>query len=344
MKFIDSTQICIRAGKGGDGIVSFKSAKGKPKLGPDGGDGGTGGNVVLRGNPQLNTLSNLRYRAMYKAEDGVRGGPNCRRGACGDALVIDVPLGTVILDADTGAPLGEIVERESEVVVAKGGRHGLGNTHWASPTHQTPEEYRPGMPGEERELRLELKLLADVGFAGFPNAGKSTLLSRLSAARPKIADYPFTTLVPNLGVMELPGASPFERRAVVLADVPGLIEGASEGRGLGHQFLRHLERTSVIVYVIDAADFERDAATALDALRTELKRFSPGLAAKRAIVALNKIDCLDAEALATARAALAPAGLDVLALSGVTGAGLSELAYRLADLVDEERRAVVADA
>ena len=338
MKFLDSIQILVRGGSGGDGIVSFKSSKGKPKLGPDGGDGGRGGDVVLVGTGRLNTLNALRYRAIYAAEDGVRGGSNFCRGRCGEHLEIPVPLGTEAFEVATGAKLGELLAEGSRLVVAKGGRHGLGNIHWVKPTHQVPEESRPGEDGEERELALELKLLADVGLAGFPNAGKSTLLSRVSAARPKIADYPFTTLVPNLGVVDAGSGDDFLDRTFVMADVPGLIEGASEGRGLGLQFLKHLERTGVVLYVLDAFDHERPPIAAFEILEQELAAFSPALAGKRRLLLLNKCDLLDDAAIALVAAPLKARGLEVLVASAVSGSGLSALKHRLHALLQEYRR------
>jgi GTP-binding protein len=336
MKFIDSITICVKAGRGGDGVVSFAKAKGKPRLGPDGGDGGTGGSVIFRGDAQLNTLSSLRYKAIYRSEDGVKGGSKACRGRCGEDLIIPLPLGTVVRDSVSGEPLGELVKTGDEIIAAKGGRHGLGNIHWASSTHQAPEEFRPGAPGEEREIVLDLKLIADVGLAGFPNAGKSTLLSRISAARPKIAEYPFTTLVPNLGVVDI-GAGDYSVRSLVVADVPGLIEGASEGRGLGLQFLKHLERTSLVAYVIDAADFERSPSDALAILETELTKFSPELAGKKALVILNKIDLLDEETLADIQESFDARGLEWVTISGVTGAGLQKLKEKLYQLVQAEK-------
>jgi len=341
MKFIDSIDILVKAGRGGHGIVSFMSAKGRAKLGPDGGDGGTGGSVKLLGTNRLNTLSSLRYRAIYGAEDGVRGGSNKCRGACGEDLLIPVPVGTVVIDAVTGETLGELLFDGDVLQVAKGGRHGLGNTHWLKATHQAPEEFRPGGPGEERELKLELKLLADVGLAGFPNAGKSTLLSRVSAARPKIADYPFTTLVPNLGVVEVDGGD-YISRSVVMADVPGLLEGASEGRGLGLQFLKHLERTSLIAYVVDTYAEERTPIEALEILKVELANFSAELAGKRSLVILNKADLVDELALADAIAPIAAAGYEVMIISAVSGRGLLQLKRRLYDLVTEEKAVLAA--
>ncbi len=336
MKFIDSINILVRAGRGGDGIVSFMSAKGKAKLGPDGGDGGTGGNVLLLGTNRQNTLSSLRFRAIYAAEDGGRGGSNRCRGKTGEDFLIPVPVGTVAYNALTGEKIGELLSDGSTLLVAKGGRHGLGNIHWVKPTHQAPEEYRPGAPGEQLELKLELKLLADVGLAGFPNAGKSTLLSSVSAARPKIADYPFTTLVPNLGVIDLT-SDRYESRSFVMADVPGLIEGASDGKGLGHQFLKHLERTSLIAYVIDTADFEQDPITALEILQRELAHFSPDLASKKSVVILNKIDLVDDEALSKVRTQIQNLGLEVIEISAATKTGLSNLKERLYKLIEEEK-------
>lgn len=348
MKFIDTITISVKAGKGGDGIVSFKSAKGKPRLGPDGGDGGTGGDIVFRGHTGVNTLSSLRYKAVYRAEDGVKGGPNCCRGRCGEDLEILVPVGTVIRDSDTGDLIGELISHDDTLVVAKGGRHGLGNTHWATSTHQVPEEFRPGAPGEEKNLTLDLKLIADVGLAGFPNAGKSTLLSRLSAAKPKIADYPFTTLSPQLGVVEVE-TSRFNSESFVIADIPGLIEGASEGRGLGLKFLKHLERTALIAYVIDLDNTVMTPAQAFRILRHELEKFSPFLAEKPFLVILNKIDCSDDEytALATTELLEFFASLNgddhvaeipqIIPISGLTGLGLESLSRILLRFVKEVR-------
>jgi GTP-binding protein len=342
MKFVDSTQILVRAGRGGNGMVSFMAAKGKPRMGPDGGDGGRGGHVYVRGNAQLNTLSALRFRAIYRAEDGARGGTNNCRGRFGEDLWIDLPLGTQIRDVGTGALMGELIDDGQEIMVAKGGRHGLGNTHWASSTHQAPEESRPGEVGEERELSLELKLVADVGLAGFPNAGKSTLLSRVSAARPKIADYPFTTLVPNLGVVDCGDSTDYGTKSLVMADVPGLIEGAAEGRGLGHQFLKHLERTSTVVFLLDGTgDGAEGGPTPIEALtilRRELGTFSPLLAGKRSLVVISKVDAVDPDELEDRVQELKEAGDEVLAISAVSGQGLPELKHRLWRMVQEEKQ------
>lgn len=333
----------VKAGRGGDGIASFKSAKGKPKLGPDGGDGGTGGDVVLQADPGQNTLSNLRFRAEYRSEDGVRGGPNGCRGRCGEDLLIPVPIGTVIRNEDTGEVVGELLEKGQSLIVAKGGRHGLGNTHWATATHQAPEEFRPGGPGEIWNLALDLKLIADVGLAGFPNAGKSTLLSKMSAAKPKIADYPFTTLTPQLGVVDVE-VSPFHRDSFVIADIPGLIEGASDGKGLGLQFLKHLERTSVVAYVLDIDDLQKTPAESYLILREELKKYSPEMAKKHAIIILNKIDCCDDDYVASVEQDLIlERPLEVIPISAITGRGLAHLARRLNQAV-KAVKAQVAEA
>jgi len=350
MKFLDTITIAVKAGKGGNGIVSFKSAKGKPRLGPDGGDGGTGGHVILRSDTGLNTLSSLRYKAIYQAEDGVKGGPNCCRGRCGKDLVIPVPVGTVVKDGESGQTLGELLAPSEELIVARGGRHGLGNTHWATSTHQAPEEFRPGAPGEERNLILDLKLIADVGLAGFPNAGKSTLLSRLSAAKPKIADYPFTTLTPQLGVVEVDSSS-FSTESFVIADIPGLIEGASEGRGLGLQFLKHLERTAAVAYVLDLDNLLLTPTEAFSILYSEMGKYSSILAQKPFVVVLNKIDCSDSGYIEMVTAELlvhfSSGKVDIqqnlietpliIPVSGLTGQGLDDLSRKLLALVRKVR-------
>lgn len=340
MKFTDSIIISTKAGDGGNGIATFKSSKGKAKLGPDGGDGGHGGDVFMIGSLGLNTLSNLRFKAMYKAENGVRGGTNNCTGACGDDLYITVPVGTVIINTETQKVVGEILNNTDKILVAKGGQRGLGNIHWVSATHQQPEESKPGGKGEEFELQLELKLVADVGLAGFPNAGKSTLLSCISAAKPKIADYPFTTLIPNLGVVDAGEDSNYNVRSFVMADVPGLIEFASEGKGLGHQFLKHLERTSLITYLVDIADIERTPVEAFLILKKELAAFSTELGQKHAIIVLNKIDLVDAETVAKWTRELTGLGHEVLAISAATNKGLAALKHRLYDLVVEHKNVV----
>ncbi len=336
MKFVDSTEVFIKAGDGGSGMVSFKTARNMPKLGCDGGDGGHGGNVVLVGNRQLNTLSNLRYKRQYEAEDGQRGGTSNKTGANGEDLVIPVPLGTQIIEAESGRLINEVLGHQQRIVVAKGGERGLGNQRFLSSTHQAPVEFTEGTTGESAHLRLELKLIADVGLAGFPNAGKSTLLSVMSSAKPKIADYPFTTLVPNLGVVELKDRSIFSGEAFVMADVPGLIEGAAEGKGLGHAFLRHLERTQLIAYLVTAVNDEGVAPVdAFKTLRDELARYSPELAAKPVCVILSKIDLIPADerkaVVKKLSARLKKLGFDVLPISSVENNGIDELKRYLYD-------------
>jgi len=340
MKFIDSTEILVRAGDGGAGMVSFRSARNMPKLGCDGGDGGFGGDVFLIGNRQLNTLSSLRYKSEYRAAHGERGGTNNCTGANGETLLIQVPLGTEAFDSTTGELIGEVLTDKQQLLVAKGGKRGLGNQRFVSATHQSAEEYTSGTKGQQAELRLELKLLADVGLAGLPNAGKSTLLSRISSARPKIADYPFTTLVPNLGVVDLTDSDDLLYESIVVADVPGLIEGASEGRGLGLAFLRHLERTKVIAYVIDAFDLsEATPLETFELLRNEMLQHSPEIADKRSLIILNKLDLaspdtVDAKIAELSRPLL-DQGHEVFSISAVQGRGLKGLKRRLYEIVRE---------
>lgn len=338
MKFVDSTEIFVRAGDGGSGMVSFKTARNKPKLGCDGGDGGNGGNVVLTGNRQLNTLSSLRYKKQYHAGHGERGGTNNRTGANGEDLIIPVPLGTQVFDAESGKMTGEVLGHLQRIVVAKGGERGLGNQRFLTSTHQAPEEFTEGTAGDAAHLRLELKLVADVGLAGFPNAGKSTLLSVVSSAKPKIADYPFTTLVPNLGVVELKDRSNFSGESFVMADVPGLIEGAAEGKGLGHAFLRHLERTQLIAYLVTAVNDDGiTPAEAFKTLRSELARYSKELAEKPACIILSKTDLIESDdrkaAIKKLIAPLRKKGFDVLPISSVENEGIDELKRYLYDRV-----------
>ena len=336
MNFIDRTVIFARSGDGGDGLVSFMCATGRPKLGADGGDGGRGGDIYLIGKKGLNTLSSLRYKQTYAAEDGARGGVQARTGRCGKPRFVEVPLGTIALNNETGAPVGEVLEDGQKLLVAKGGSKGLGNIRFLKSTHQVPRESKPGGPGVSVEVKLELKLLADVGLAGFPNAGKSTLLSRISAARPKVGAYPFTTLVPNLGVVDTEGGAYGD--SIVVADVPGLIEGASDGRGLGHEFLRHLERTSLVAYIVEAPEWERHPLEAFQNLRVELEAYSEDLATKHFIVLLTKTDLItDEEYLSELLASFKKMDIEVLTLSSANGQGLPEVKRRLAALVREEK-------
>ncbi len=330
--FVDEVTIHVRGGDGGDGCVSFRREKYVPRGGPDGGDGGHGGSVYLQATSELNTLLDLAGRHHWRAQNGRPGqGANCA-GKRGAPLVIPVPAGTLVYDASTGRLLKDLVHHGQRVRVARGGRGGRGNAWFRSATNQTPREAEPGGRGEERTLRLELKLIADVGFVGLPNAGKSTLLSRLTRARPKIAAYPFTTREPQLGIMELPGF-----RRLVLADLPGLIEGAHAGHGLGHAFLRHIERTRVIVHLIDLCPVEGAPAPiqAYRVIRRELERYSPHLAQRPEIVVGTKLDLSGAaESLTALRAAL---GVQVLGTSGVSGAGLRELGEAMWRAVETAR-------
>lgn len=332
--FVDEVTIHVRGGKGGDGCIAFHREKYVPKGGPSGGDGGRGGAVYLEAVAELNTLLELAGRHHWHAEDGEMGmGSNCH-GRNGRDLVVKVPAGTLVYDAETGVLLKDLSTPGQRVRVARSGRGGYGNARYASSTNQAPRYAQPGRPGEERTLRLELKLIADVGLVGMPNAGKSTLLARLTNARPKIAPYPFTTREPQLGILELS-----DHRCLVLADIPGLLEGAHEGKGLGDAFLRHIERTRVIVHLVDLVPPE-GAATPLEAyniIRGELDKYSPALAARREVLVGTKMDLTGAElSLHTLRQAL---GRPIIGISGVTGANLRQLAEALWQAVEEVRAA-----
>jgi GTPase len=319
MQFIDQAEVEVIAGKGGDGIVAFRREKYVPTGGPSGGNGGLGGSVHLKAVERLQTLLDFRYAHRFKATDGQRGGPKNMTGAAGSDLVLEVPCGTTVYDADTDDVIGDLVSPDQMLCVAKGGKGGLGNRHFLSNRTRAPEHALPGLPGEERRLRLELKLLAEVGIIGLPNAGKSTLIAALSAARPKIADYPFTTLIPNLGVVRRPTGD-----GTVFADIPGLIEGAHAGLGLGHEFLRHIERTRLLLHLVDAT-----AEQPLENYRTiqqELVAYGRDLADRPQIVALNKIDALDQETLADLVDQFeALLSTSIHSVSAVTGAGLPSL-------------------
>ncbi len=327
--FLDRVKIWVSAGAGGDGAATFRKEAHVPRGGPDGGDGGRGGTVYLRVDAGQTTLRDFRFRHHFRATSGGRGERSRRHGAAGEDLYLDVPPGTAIYDDDTDALLADLVMAGQTAVVGRGGRGGLGNTHFKTSTHQAPKHAQKGEPGEERWLRLELRLIADIGLVGLPNAGKSTLLAALTAARPKIADYPFTTLEPNLGVMDLGDED--ERRPTI-ADVPGLIEGASSGAGLGHAFLRHVERTRILVHVVDGAD--RDPAWNHDVIRDELEAHDPALLAKPTLVVFNKLDLPAAtDAWPAFRKARERAGQDVIAVSATTGEGIPELRARLAAIL-----------
>jgi GTP-binding protein len=325
MQFIDEAKIQLKAGDGGNGAVAFRREAKTPKGGPSGGDGGDGGDVVFLANPQLGTLLDFKYQRHHKAPRGEHGRPRDQYGAAGADLVLQVPVGTVVHDAATGELLADLDHPGARFVAAAGGKGGQGNIHFATPWNQAPRTATPGGIGEEREVRLVLKLIADVGLLGYPNVGKSTFISKVSASKPRIADYPFTTLAPNLGVVRLPG----EERTLVLADIPGLIEGAADGAGLGHRFLRHVERTRVLLHLIDASPLagpERDPLADFDTINGELRRYAPELAERRQIVVLGKIDVTEvAEARAEITARFAERGIELLAMSAVTGEGVREI-------------------
>ncbi len=330
--FVDEVTINVKAGDGGNGIVAFRREKFVPRGGPAGGDGGKGGDVVLQADGRLTTLIDYRYKHTYKAERGTNGGPNDMTGANGSDLVLKIPVGTQVYDADTGELLADMVADGERFAVAKGGRGGRGNARFATSTRQTPRYAENGEPGETRQLRLELKLLADVGLIGFPNVGKSTLISQVSAAKPKIADYPFTTLVPNLGVVRVG-----DDRSFVMADIPGLIEGAHAGAGLGDRFLKHVERTRLLVHILDVSGFtERDPMEDFETINRELSLYSPRLAELPQVVALNKVDVPGARETAERLAPeLESRGYKVFLISAATGEGVQPLVYHLAQRLEE---------
>ena len=332
--FIDYVKILCRSGKGGAGSRHFHRAKYVPKGGPDGGDGGRGGHIILRGNSHMWTLLPLKFNRHIFAGNGQSGGADRSSGKDGADVVVEVPCGTVVYDADTGEFLCEVNYDGEEIKLLRGGRGGLGNWHFKSSTNRTPRYAQPGEPAIEKSVVLELKLLADVGLVGFPNAGKSTLLSALSAARPKIADYPFTTMEPQLGIV-----SYRDNRSFVMADIPGIIEGASEGRGLGLRFLRHIERNAVLLFVVPAdAD---DIAEQYRILLGELEKFNPQLMDKERILAVSKCDMLDDELMEEVRATL-PEGVRAVMISAVTGMGLTELKDVLWAAVTDDRNRIAA--
>ncbi|HET6401736.1 MAG TPA: GTPase ObgE [Candidatus Kapabacteria bacterium] len=289
MHFIDEARIRIEAGKGGDGVISWRREKYVPKGGPDGGNGGNGGGIYFEADPELGTLLDFRYRRIHKAEDGAKGEGNNCTGRRGEDVILRVPLGTIVRDAESGRIIADLTNPHERLLVARGGKGGLGNSEFKSATNQAPRKQTNGKPGEAFDAELELKLLADVALVGFPNAGKSTLISRISAARPKIADYPFTTLVPNLGIVQ----APEEHKSFVVADIPGLIEGASGGKGLGLQFLRHIERSRVLLFLLDSTSDDLAPREAYKILKKELENYSPALLAKPRLIAISKVDASD---------------------------------------------------
>ena len=334
--FADNAKIFIKSGKGGDGHVSFRKELFVPAGGPDGGDGGKGGDIIFEVDPGLNTLTDFRHVRKYVARDGEQGGKKRCHGANAENLVIKVPEGTVIKDFESGKVVADMSGENRREVILKGGKGGLGNMHFATSTMQVPKYAQPGQPAQELWVQLELKVIADVGLVGFPNVGKSTLLSRVSNARPKIANYHFTTLNPHLGVVDLQDGQGF-----VMADIPGLIEGASQGIGLGHDFLRHIERTKVLVHVVDAASVEgRDPVEDIRTINAELKAYNPSLLERPQVIAANKVDSIYntgeedwEDPVERLKREFEPEGIQVFAISAVTGQGVKELLYHVNDLL-----------
>jgi len=328
--FIDEARILVKAGDGGNGCLAFRREKYVPRGGPSGGDGGRGGDVVIVADPHENTLLKFRFNPEHKAERGRHGEGSNKTGADGRSIDVDVPVGTVIYDEETGERLHDFTQPGERFTIARGGRGGRGNARFATSTHQAPTEHEPGRVGEEKRLRLELKLLADVGLVGFPNAGKSTLISRISAARPKIADYPFTTLEPNLGVVQMENY-----RSFVVADIPGLIEGAHLGHGLGIQFLRHIERTRLLVHLVDVSEMSgRDPVEDFETVMRELASFSEDLVTKPMLVVAAKMDIAqDPERVDSLRNLAAGRGFPYLEISSATGQGIDALKFAMAERV-----------
>jgi GTPase len=336
--FIDEAKIRVKAGDGGNGCVAFRREAFEPHGGPSGGDGGDGGDVVMESSERHNTLVHFRFNPEYKGQRGQHGmGSNCT-GKMGKDVFLKVPVGTVVYDFDTNELVHDFSRSDESVIVAKGGRGGRGNAQFATSTHQTPREHEDGRPGEERTFRLELKLLADVGLVGYPNAGKSTLISRISAAKPKIADYPFTTLQPNLGVVVVGNEK--DERSFVVADIPGLIEGAHTGAGLGIQFLRHIERTRLLVHLVDVSDSSGrpDPAKDAEVIMGELASFGAGLDQKPMLLVATKIDAANKDKLAKLKRYAKKKNLELFAISAVTGKGIEELKFAMAAKVDEVKK------
>lgn len=334
--FVDQVRIVVKAGRGGDGVCSFRREKFVPRGGPDGGDGGHGGNIVFVASRHLSTLLELRYRKQYKAKAGGHGGGSNKHGRTGPDVIIPVPVGTLITDDETGDVLADLTEDGQRHIAARGGRGGRGNAHFASPTNRTPTHHESGTEGEERALRLELKLLADVGLVGLPNAGKSTLIAAISSAQPKVADYPFTTLVPNLGVV-----SYGPERSFVVADIPGLIEGAHQGKGLGFQFLRHIERTLFLVHLVDVSEWaSEDPIASFEAMRKELAAYHHSLTSKPfAVVGTKKDISGNGARWKRLRDYCAQHNFQVFCISAVTHEGLDSLINVVAERVETLKRA-----
>lgn len=336
MQFIDQVEVQVKAGDGGDGLVAFRREKYVPAGGPSGGNGGKGGSVIVRATERLQTLLDFRYKHLFRAENGKRGGPNNRTGANGGDLFLEVPCGTLITDAETGEWVGDLIENEQTLVIAQGGKGGLGNQHFLSNRNRAPDYALPGLEGEEGRFRFELKLLADVGIIGLPNAGKSTFISVVSAAQPKIANYPFTTLIPNLGVVRKPTGD-----GTVFADIPGLIEGAAEGIGLGHDFLRHIERTRVLLHLIDST--EPDIFTVYNTIQQELVAYGKGLENRPQVIGLNKMDAVDRsedwEAIADSLREYT--GSPVFLLSAATQTGIQEILQIIWQILEQQPHPLV---
>jgi len=343
--FIDEATIRVKAGDGGNGCLAFRREKFVPRGGPSGGDGGDGGDIVMESSERHNTLVHFRFNPEYKAQRGRHGEGSNKKGRQGEGIVLKVPVGTILYDADTGEKVHDFSRPDERIVVACGGRGGRGNARFATSTHQAPREHEDGRPGEERVFRLELKLLADVGLVGYPNVGKSTLISSISAARPKVADYPFTTLQPNLGVVVVGEAR--DERSFVVADIPGLIEGAHLGAGLGTQFLRHIERTRLLAHLVDVSDDSGrpDPVKDVEVITKELKSFGGNLDEKPTILVASKIDVANKEKLAKLKKYARKQGMDLYPISAVRGKGIDELKYAMAERLEEIRESteLVAD-
>ena len=340
--FIDEAKIRVKAGDGGNGCMAFRREKYVPRGGPSGGDGGNGGDIWMESSERHNTLVHFRFNPEYSGERGRHGEGSNKTGKAGGDIVLKVPVGTIVYDADTGEKVHDFTNPDQRVVIARGGRGGRGNAQFATSTHQAPREHEDGRPGEERTFRLELKLLADVGLVGYPNAGKSTLISRISAARPKIADYPFTTLEPNLGVVVVGDAR--EEVSFVVADIPGLIEGAHTGAGLGTQFLRHIERTRLLVHLVDVSDASGrdDVVKDVEVIMGELSNFGADLDKKPVLMVASKIDVANPEKVTKLKRWCTRKKLKLYPISAVTGEGIEKLKYAMADAVDELRNTLTA--
>src|SRR3989440_2317485 len=341
--FIDEAKIRVKAGDGGNGCLAFRREKFVPRGGPSGGDGGKGGDIIMESSERHNTLVHFRFNPEYKAQRGRHGEGSNRTGREGVDITLKVPVGTILYDADTGEKVHDFSRPDERIVVAQGGRGGRGNARFATSTHQAPREHEDGRPGEDRVFRLELKLLADVGLVGYPNVGKSTLISRISAARPKIAVYPFTTLQPNLGVVAV--GQPPEERSFVVADIPGLIEGAHSGAGLGTQFLRHIERTRLLVHLVDVSDASGrpNPVKDVEVIRGELESFGAALDEKPIIMAASKLDVANKDKLAKLKRYCKKHGLELFPISAVTGKGIDELKYAIAEKLEEVRASLEPD-